>query len=75
MISLVFLITSTSFAIYDVYSLGASYTSDSGYIQSMADAAGIELRAGSSLIGNMRAQVQADNVRNELASGTVDVWS
>ena len=45
-----FLLNNLCQAEYDVYCLGASYTVDSGYIQSFADSAGIKLRDRKSVV-------------------------
>ncbi|MBN2588457.1 MAG: hypothetical protein JXA96_01240 [Sedimentisphaerales bacterium] len=62
---------------YNVYSLGQSYTVDCGYIQSFADEAGINLKAGSCYKGNMRNHASASKNQepySELSSGTVDIF-
>ena len=62
---------------YNVYSLGQSYTVDCGYIQSFADEAGINLKAGSCLIGNMRTHANMSMNQepySELSSGTVNTF-
>jgi hypothetical protein len=67
---------------YDVYCIGSSYTIDHQYIKSMADSAGIALKAGRSEIGgNMNSVRQRaagrpldrGNPLHELAAGTVDI--
>ena len=62
---------------YNIYALGASYTVDSGNIQSFADAAGINLKAGSCYKGNIRNQSGESKKQepySELSSGTVDAF-
>jgi hypothetical protein len=74
-VTIFFLLGNLCQAEYDIYCLGASYTVDSGYIQSFADSAGIKLRAGSSLKGNMRTQAQSNRLEaplSELSTGTAD---
>ena len=67
---------------YDLYCIGSSYIIDHQYIQSMAESAGIPLKAGRSQIyGNMRAirvltetkPLNSANPLHELLTGTVDV--
>lgn len=67
---------------YDLYCIGSSYIIDHQYIKSMADSAGIPLKAGrSEIYGNMRSirdrcQAKArdsGNPLHELTTGTVDV--
>ena len=76
------LITSVCPAEYDLYCIGSSYIVDHQYMQSMAESAGIDLKAGrSEIYGNMRSiRVLADrkpmnsaNPLHELSTGTVDV--
>jgi len=66
----------------DVYCIGSSYTIDHQYINSMADSAGIDIKAGhSEIYGNMnsirqRAEgkpINPGNPLHDLATGTVDV--
>ena len=67
---------------YDLYCIGSSYIIDHLYIQSMAESAGITLKAGrSEIYGNMRSiralaerkPMNSANPLHELPAGTVDV--
>jgi hypothetical protein len=67
---------------YDLYCMGSSYTIDHQYIQSMADSAGIPIKAGhSNVYGSMKTiqQRAADRALNpgnplhDLASASVEV--
>jgi len=67
---------------YDLYCIGSSYIIDHQYIQSMADSAGIALKAGrSEIFGNMRSirvlaenkPLDSANPLHELSTGTADV--
>ena len=67
---------------YDLYCIGSSYIIDHQYMQSMAESAGIILKAGRSQIyGNMRSirvltetkPLNSANPLNELPAGTADV--
>ena len=81
-ITLVLLLAVVCAAEYDLYCMGSSYTIDHLYIKSMADFAGIPLKAGrSEVYGNMNDILQRatgrpldrDNPLHELATGTIDV--
>lgn len=76
------LIAGVCSAEYDLYCIGSSYIIDHQYIKSMADSAGIPLKAGcSEIYGNMNSirQRAADrplgggNPLGELATGTANV--
>ena len=67
---------------YDLYCIGSSYIINHQYIQSMAESAGMALKAGrSEIFGNMRSirvlaerkPMDSDNPLHELATGTADV--
>jgi hypothetical protein len=67
---------------YDLYCIGSSYIIDHLYIQSMAESAGISLKAGrSEIYGNMRSirvlserkPMNSANPLHELPTGTADV--
>jgi hypothetical protein len=67
---------------YNLYCIGSSYIIDHQYIQSMAESAGIALKAGrSEIYGNMRSiralagkkPMDATNPLHELPTGTADV--
>ncbi|MFC1604361.1 hypothetical protein ACFL5F_04960 [Planctomycetota bacterium] len=67
---------------YDLYCIGSSYIIDHQYMQSMAESAGIALKAGrSEIYGNMRTiraltetkPLNSANPLHELPTGTVDV--
>jgi hypothetical protein len=81
-ITALLLIAGVCAAEYDVYCIGSSYTIDHQYIRSMADSAGISLRAGrSEIYGNMNSirqrcagkPLDGGNPLHDLATGTVDV--
>ena len=81
-ITALLLIAGVCAAEYDLYCIGSSYIIDHQYIKSMADSAGIPLKAGRSEIGgNMNSVRQRAAARpldrgnplHELATGTVDV--
>ena len=81
-IATLLLIAGVCLAEYDLYCIGSSYIIDHEYIKSMADSAGIGLKAGrSEIFGNMlsiqeRCQdkpLNSGNPLQELSSGTVDV--
>jgi hypothetical protein len=81
-LALIFLTTCLCRGEYDVFCIGSSYTIDHGYIQSMADSAGIELKAGTSdIFGEMKniwersraVQNSSGNPAYELTQGTVHV--
>ncbi len=57
---------------YDLYCIGSSYIIDHQYMQSMAESAGIALKAGrSEIYGNMRSiQVLAEKKNNEFGQST-----
>jgi hypothetical protein len=67
---------------YDLYCIGSSYIVDHQYMQSMAESAGIALKAGrSEIYGNMRSiralaeerPMNSANPLYELSTGTADV--
>ena len=67
---------------YDLYCIGSSYIIDHQYMQSMAESAGIALKAGcSEIYGNMRTirvlagkkTLNSANPLYELPTGTVDI--
>jgi len=67
---------------YGLYCIGSSYIIDHQYMQSMAESAGIDLKAGrSEIYGNMRTirvltktkPLNSANPLHELSTGTVDV--
>ena len=67
---------------YDLYCIGSSYIIDHQYMQSMAESAGIALKAGrSEIYGNMRSirvlagtkPLNSANPLHELPTGTADV--
>jgi len=67
---------------YDLYCIGSSYIIDHQYMQSMAESAGIALKAGrSEIYGNMRSirvlserkPMNSANPLYELSTGTTDV--
>lgn len=75
-------VVGVSLAEYDLYCMGSSYTIDHRYIQSMADSAGISIKAGSSeAFGSLKSIQQRAEGRainrgsplHDLATGTVDV--
>lgn len=79
-ITALLLIAGVCLAEYDLYCIGSSYIIDHEYIKSMADSAGIGLKAGrSEIFGNMRSiqercqaiihRVVYDTVRNTPYSG------
>ena len=81
-ITALLLIAGVCRAEYDVYCIGSSYTIDHQYINSMADSADIDLKAGhGEIYGNMnsirqRAEgkpLNKGNPLHDLATGTVDV--
>ena len=81
-ITAVLLIAGICRAEYDFYCIGSSYIIDHRYIQSMADSAGIALKAGrSEIYGNMRSirvlagrkPLDSANPLYELPTGTADV--
>jgi hypothetical protein len=81
-IAALLLIADICAAQYDVYCIGSSYIIDDQYIQSMADSAGIALKAGRSevygRISSIRQRAGArpldrGNPLHDLATGTVDV--
>lgn len=76
------ILTGVCAAEYDLYCMGSSYIIDHLYIKSMADSAGIPLKAGrSEVYGNMNdirqrspgRALDRGNPLHELATGTVDV--
>jgi len=76
------LIAGVCSAEYDLYCIGSSYIIDHQYIKSMADSAGISLKAGrSEIYGNMNSirqraagrPLDGGNPLHELATGTADV--
>jgi hypothetical protein len=78
----VLLLVGVSKAEYDLYCIGSSYIIDHRYIQSMAESAGIALKAGrSEIYGNMRnirvlagrKPMDSANPLYELPTGTADV--
>jgi len=81
-ITALLLIAGVCLAEYNLYCIGSSYIIDHEYIKSMADSAGIDLKAGrSEIFGNMRSiqercqtkPLSSGNPLQELATGTVDV--
>ena len=81
-ITALLLIAGVCLAEYDLYCIGSSYIIDHEYIKSMADSAGIGLKAGrSEIFGNMRSiqercqakPLNSGNPLQELPTGTVDV--
>jgi len=81
-ITVLLLIAGVCLAEYDLYCIGSSYIIDHEYIKSMADSAGIGLKAGrSEIFGNMRSiqerchakPLSSGNPLHELSTGTVDV--
>jgi len=81
-ITALLMIASVCPAEYGLYCIGSSYIIDHQYIQSMAESAGIAMKAGrSEIYGNMRSiRVLAEskpmngaNPLHELTTGTVDV--
>jgi len=81
-ITVLLLITGVCPAEYDLYCIGSSYIIDHQYMQSMAESAGIDLKAGrSEIYGNMRTirvlvgkkPSNSANPLHELPTGTVDV--
>lgn len=81
-ITALLLIAGVCLAEYDLYCIGSSYIIDHEYIKSMADSAGIGLKAvRSEIFGNMRSiqercqakPLNSGNPLQELPTGTVDV--
>ena len=81
-IALLLLIAGACPAEYDLYCIGSSYIIDHQYMQSMAESAGIPLKAGcSEIFGNMRSirlraptkPFNSANPLHELLTGTADV--
>ncbi len=81
-ITALLLLVSVCSAEYDLYCIGSSYIIDHQHIKSMADSAGILLKAGrSEIYGNMNSirqraagrPLDGGNPLHELATGTVDI--
>lgn len=81
-ITTLLLIVSVCWAEYDLYCIGNSYIIDHLYMQSMAESAGITLKAGrSEIYGNMRGilalaerkPMNSANPLHELPTGTADI--